>query len=202
MQHYTTYHYGDQGICDHGWGCSYRNAQTVASAMGQPVPTLPKMLCFFGLTAPAYGGGSRLWIEPPQVAKVLRAQCGIQSKTLVFAPSRGGLLAFERRRMLRSKLSDFDINIENNSMHLFEQLDQHFKETGGLPAIIDDGIYSFVLAPGRSKGHPQTYTLIDPHVGRGREGCVRAFWKNDLLLREGWMVLLPTQTKKKSNKMI
>ena len=78
-------------------------------------------------------------------------------------------------------------------------LDQHFKETGGLPAIIDDGICSFVLAPGRSK-FPEAYTLIDPHVGRGREGSVRAFGKNDLMLREGWMVLLPTQIKNKKKK--
>ena len=28
---YTTFHYGDNGINDAGWGCSYRNIQTIIS---------------------------------------------------------------------------------------------------------------------------------------------------------------------------
>ena len=65
---YTTYHYGDCGVVDHGWGCSYRNAQTLVSALGiEPVPTMQDMLSVYGLSLPKGGRGKRyLWIEPPQ----------------------------------------------------------------------------------------------------------------------------------------
>lgn len=183
-----TYHYGDQGICDHGWGCSYRNAQTVASAMRAGVPTLPKMLSLFNLEKVYQHGGKRLWIEPPQVARVLRVLCGIDCTTLVFARSKGGLRAFEGRYMLRSTLDDFDSQLEGDREKLLSRLRKHFKDSDGLPVIIDDGICSFVLVPG---GEPNSLLLVDPHVERGQKACVRPFQPEELFTKLGWMILFP-----------
>lgn len=186
---YPTYHYGDQNIADQGWGCSYRNAQTLASALGaKKVPTLPDILSLFGLSLPKKGdtGGQELWIEPPQVAKTMRSLCGIDSTTLVHARS---LRDFERDWMLKSKLADFDACIENRPSVLLARIDKHFEETKGLPIIIDDGIFSYVLAPGKDL---LLYTLIDPHVCRGATGYVRELKKDNLLNpNAGWMVLFP-----------
>lgn len=190
---YTTYHYGDQDIADHGWGCSYRNIQTLSSAFGcKQVPTIPDLLSFFDLSLPKHGarGGKDLWIEPPQVARALRSLCKIQSTTLVHAPS---LKDFEQMFMLRSTLKDFDARLENQPSDLVARIDQHFKVTQGLPIIIDDGICSYVLAPGEGS----YYTMIDPHVLRGASGCVRKFKRENLLSeRSGWMLLFPERKKK------
>lgn len=183
-----TYHYGDQGICDHGWGCSYRNAQTVASAMRAGVPTLPEMLSLFNLEKVYQHGGKRLWIEPPQVARVLRVLCSVDCTTLVFARSKGGLREFERRYMLRSTLDDFDSQLEGDREKLLSRVRKHFKDSDGLPVIIDDGIYSFVLIPGTG---PDALLLVDPHVERGLKACVRPFQPEELFTKSGWMILFP-----------
>ena len=46
---------------DHGWGCSYRNAQTVAAAMGKAVPSMKDLLGVFDLQKVA--PGRKRWIE-------------------------------------------------------------------------------------------------------------------------------------------
>lgn len=187
-----SYHYGDQGVQDHGWGCSYRNAQTVASYMRATVPSLPDMLSIFNLEKVYKHGGKRLWIEPPQVAHVLRVLSRIDSTTLVFARTKGGLRMFEKHGMVRSTLEDFDNQLEGEYDQLLTRLHKHFKESDGLPIIIDNGVCSFVLIPGTK---PNTMILVDPHIERGQKGCVRVFRPDELFNEWGWMILFPRKSK-------
>lgn len=181
---YTTYHYGDCDVVDHGWGCSYRNAQTLSSALKiDPVPTVQEMLAVYGLSLPTGGRGKRyLWIEPPQVKHILYKLRGIRCHTLLFTQQD------QLFRMLRSTPSDFDRQVTTKE-DLLTSVDKHFVDTGGLPVIIDDSIYSYAIAPNSKKDR---YTLIDPHVSRGKRGSVRVLTKNEFVSRPGWMLLFPT----------
>lgn len=184
---FTTYHYGDNGVRDHGWGCSYRNAQTLASALHvKPIPTLKQMLSVYGLAFPKGGRDKRhLWIEPPQVRTILWKLCGVRSDAVLY--TREDPKQFESTKMLRSKLSDF-VEHFNDASSLLQRLDQHFADSGGLPVIVDDAIYSYMLVPHRAK---DKYTLIDPHVGRGKRGSIRVLSKTDFVAKSGWMMLFP-----------
>ena len=187
---YRTYHYGDDGVKDHGWGCSYRNAQTVASAMGLPVPSMEQMLGCFGLKANVRPK-RRLWIEPKQVGAMLEMlNANIRCTHVVFSSK--GLRTFSKR-FLRTSLDEYtpEEQIDKDGAELVRRLDAHFARSNGLPAIIDDGIYSYILIPGKAPG---AYRVVDPHVGRKRPlRCMKA---SDLARAPGWMILLPSSTKK------
>ena len=179
---YNTYHYGDQGFNDYGWGCSYRNAQTVASALGHEVPTMEDLLGVYGLDRRKLAA-RKLWIEPPQVAFMLERLRGIRGSLAVYASE--SLRQFEKG-MLRTKVTDFPHTIEADPEGLLSFLDKHFVSSGGLPVIIDDAVYSYLLLP-----HPRDrwYTLVDPHVKK--KYSVRVMRSEELVSSRGWMMYLP-----------
>lgn len=188
MINFKTYYYGSGGVMDHGWGCSYRNAQTVAAAMGKAVPSMKDLLGVFDLQKVA--PGRKRWIEPLQVGVLLRKLCDIHSTHVVYA--RNSLKDFEIRRMLRSKVRNYRPNdrIEADGARFVARLERHFRESGGLPAVIDDGFYSYVLLPHSDDG---AFTLVDPHVPprSTRADHIRRITAGELRRTMGWMVLLP-----------
>eukprot|EP00404_Azadinium_spinosum_P006066 CAMPEP_0180439696 /NCGR_PEP_ID=MMETSP1036_2-20121128/12722_1 /TAXON_ID=632150 /ORGANISM="Azadinium spinosum, Strain 3D9" /LENGTH=224 /DNA_ID=CAMNT_0022445845 /DNA_START=1 /DNA_END=672 /DNA_ORIENTATION=- len=69
------YRYHSDGVWDDlGWGCVYRNTQTILRAMGKPVPALPDLTKAMGngdAWAHTPGLGCH-WVEPHDVAEYLR----------------------------------------------------------------------------------------------------------------------------------
>ena len=186
---YTTYHYGDQN-CRPAGAFLPKYSNPILGLWVHTGTDIPDMLSF--------------WLEPPktrhrcikvcgsapQAANALRSLC----KSVHNAGARASLKHFEQMFMLRSTLKDFDA-LENQPSVLVARIDQHFKETQGLPIIIDDVCSLFW----RLKG--SYYTLIDPHVLRGSTGCVRKFNRENLLSkRSGWMLLFPERKKIKKSK--
>ena len=153
--------------------------------MGAKVPTMTELLKVFNLKVDPYGCGKRkLWIEPLQVAVMLQRLCNIRGRLAVYASK-----SFEQfeKSMLRNKVKDYPHKIkEGDGEGLLSFLDEHFVSSGGLPAIIDDGIQSYILLPHTRE---RWYTLVDPHVKR--KYSVRSIRPEELMTKTGWMIYVP-----------
>merc|ERR1712205_135402 len=100
------YAYGDGDENDHGWGCSYRNVQTILGASGKTPPKLSSMVevqkshlkefgyvgnflpskyvhCLLVKRAESFIGR---WIEPHQAGCYLEQEFGLQTSEALFAP--------------------------------------------------------------------------------------------------------------------
>jgi len=65
------YGYGDQGIDDSGYGCVYRNLQSLMSLFTKSIPTIPELRGLLGI--PFSRNARRMWIEPPEAEDLFRA---------------------------------------------------------------------------------------------------------------------------------
>lgn len=181
------YHYGIDGFPDDGWGCVYRNLQTVIGALGWPVPTMPTLLQYFGKQELFARGvrGSDIWIEPPDAARFLRTYADdvdVEEWLYLRRPEHA-------RRMLRYTPENpyGAARTTDDPRRMHRILAKHFA-AGGAPVIIDDGISSYALAGVDGDG----YAILDPHVhDAARAAQTRArrdFWRSPL-----WMMALPRQ---------
>ena len=104
------YYYGCDGYDDFGWGCVYRNTQTVLARGGVPVPTIPKMMQTLGV--PINRSHSRLmWIEPVDAKKLIPWT----TRLIAYAPDP----SLARPRMARTTWDDFDrVYASESDMHV------------------------------------------------------------------------------------
>ena len=91
------YHYGSQGIRDEGWGCVYRNIQTMRAMNNMTIPTISTMQADIGIDP--RGQGRALWIEPVDARRYFPPNNKLVLYTTAPNPE---------SYMLRTKLSDFD----------------------------------------------------------------------------------------------
>ena len=142
---YKTYHYGDNGINDNGWGCSYRNIQTIISSYKKYynpsviIPTLREILRFFKKNIQS-SKSRELWIEPYDIAKYLNF---FNNKLI------GDQYVYVTNDTDFSKILKTDVAfylndnlIINDFSKLYSIIKQHFKNTK-LPVVIDDGVFSY-----------------------------------------------------------
>lgn len=180
---FKTFYYGCDGVKDHGWGCSYRNLQTILSAYGRntTIPTIDELLMYFrnknvvrhNMIVPS------LWIEPQHIRMYLQEKHKFSGQHVLVAPMG---LASASKYLLKTKVDDFDVTYYNTKL-LMDEIHNYFeKET--LPIVIDNGIYSYCIHR-RGDG----YVLIDPHVEG--ENHVREIDVLKFLGNETWMVYLP-----------
>ena len=183
---FEVYHYGKCGLNDCGWGCTYRNMQSVVSALvasrggkGE-VPSMDELLGRAG-KAMCGGGSSRsLWLEPYAAGLILEGS-GLQCENVLFIQ--------EDSVLSRMQSTDIGVytkdggSILHDEADLVKKIKRHFGVCR-LPVIIDDGTFSYAVWTAGGDG---PLYLIDPHTTQA-EGAVREIpWSH--LSRKFWMVL-------------
>ena len=162
MINYKTYHYKDDGINDCGWGCSYRNIQTILSCYQKYydntiiIPKIQELVVYFDKNIEC-DNLNDLWIEPYDIYLYL----------LDFNPRFVGsnyLYIIQDTDISKMLKTNIMVYLDNNSIyHNFEHIYQlmliHFGKSR-LPIVIDDGTYSYCIV---IEDNQEIY-LIDPHM--------------------------------------
>ncbi len=168
------FRYGDGGENDHGWGCVYRNTQTVLREMGvETPPSIARMMAKLGISPSK--NQQEMWIEPPDANTFIQHVTGRRLSQVAYPSSR----SIDRISM-RYGGTDFEI-VEQS-----EQLESMIKdslEKHHIPIIIDDGIVSYVIL-GLSEGE---VVIGDPHVQRNNVRVLPA----EQFYSKAWMMLVP-----------
>jgi len=162
------YRYGSQGIDDHGWGCVYRNIQTIRKMSGMPVPSIEDIQRVSGID-PALSG-KNLWIEPKQA--------------MPFLPGYNTLNLYRTVQdvspyLLRTSISDFNHVFKTpaeTESFLLETLKKNKR------ILLDDSIQSYIL----TGIVDDTFVYIDPHVSKNN---VRSMSRAEFFRRPLWMML-------------
>ena len=162
------YHYGSQGINDHGWGCVYRNIQTIRKLSGMSVPSIEDIQTASGID-PALSG-SDLWIEPKQAIPFLPGYNTLNLYRAVTDVS---------PYLLRTSMTDFN--------HVFQTPAETesflLKSLGNNKRVLlDDSIQSYIL----TGIVDDTFVFIDPHVAQNN---VRSMTRTEFFRRPLWMML-------------
>lgn len=169
------YAYGDGNEQDQGWGCSYRNIQTILGASGTEPPKLATMVEVQESNLKDFGYvGSFLpsrWIEPHQCGEYLRKYHDKITCEALLAP-----LGSSVRNCLRHTEPTVYAKPGNTKYSSLQQLSQHLCEHFGgencLPAIADDGTYSYCIL-----GADDSQVLVgDPHRWSGTQ-LVKPKWR-------------------------
>ena len=160
---YKTYHYGDNGINDNGWGCSYRNIQTIISCYKRyynpsiTTPTLSEILVFFKKKIKS-SKSRELWIEPYDISRYLNFfDNKIIGNHYVYVTNDNDF-----SKILKTDVTFYlnDNLIINDFSQLYSIIKQHFKNTK-LPVVIDDGVFSYCFT--LDNNNTDVILLIDPH---------------------------------------
>ena len=159
--YYKTFHYGDDGINDHGWGCSYRNIQTIISCYKKyynknaEIPKIQDILTFFKKNIDI-NNLKDLWIEPYHISVYLNFfDKKISGNHYVYVTDDNDFSKILKTDILFYLDNNLVINDFNDICCLIKK---HFKNTK-LPIIIDNGIYSYCFIIEENNN----ILLIDPH---------------------------------------
>ena len=184
---YKTYHYGDDNINDAGWGCSYRNLQTILACYKKyynnniEIPNIKKILSFYNKDINDNKYFTDIWIEPYQIYEYL---------TNFNKEFSGYNCLYVKNKNDMSKILKTDISIYTNNNSTYTNFDdiymliiEHFAETK-LPIVIDDGIFSycFILL------NDNEILLIDPHIQNDNNTINKPI---DYLKKSFWMYFFP-----------
>ena len=195
---YKTYHYKDDGLNDCGWGCSYRNIQTILSCYKHyylpetRIPLVQDIVAFFNKDISCQNM-TDLWIEPYHVWQYLSSiDTPIQGTNYIYLKDDKDV-----SKMLKTDITVYITNntIINDFDELQAKIQVHFQKNK-LPIIIDNGTYSYCLSRTQASSvtesdNNDSLVLIDPHTID--DNNVRPisidFLKNNL-----WMIFFPSIT--------
>tara|TARA_B100000161_G_C33525743_1_gene403442 strand:+ start:342 stop:911 length:570 start_codon:yes stop_codon:yes gene_type:complete len=159
---FKLYHYGMEDFDDTGFGCSYRNIQTLLSAYKKyydfsiNIPNIRELLEYFN---PDYLNKTKqkdLWIEPYHVSQYLFQNFNIDFVNTLYVTKDEDI-----NKILKTDVNVYLLNKtyhKNNFTELLNLFHKHFLKSK-LPIIIDNGIYSYCI-----KNIGDKVTLIDPHT--------------------------------------
>ncbi|ETO22645.1 hypothetical protein RFI_14547 [Reticulomyxa filosa] len=164
------YRYYSDGQNDYGWGCVYRNAQTLLEVMNITTPQLLELVEFFLDESVAKDVGSNslkaesrgLWIEPHDVEDYIHSH---------YADSIGTELESHKIKKKKTKKKKSEKQKEKevtypkivDSCEEIRQIIIKHLESVNLPILIDDGSYSYLISGIDFKN--EKYEIIDPHYG-------------------------------------
>ena len=189
---YKLFHYKIDNFDDCGFGCSYRNIQTILSAYllnnenKFEIPSIQSILYYF---FPNYKNMSKkkLWIEPVQVSKYLKEMYDLNTLNILYIINDADI-----ENMLNT---DVKYYIEKNTIYnsndfndLLNILLLHFKNSI-LPVIIDDGIYSYCLL--NIDINNNTINIADPHTVNSNNVLKNKDIK--FLQDKFWMICIPLE---------
>ena len=162
------YGYGDQGIDDSGYGCVYRNLQSLMSLFTKSIPTIPELRELLGI--PFSRNARRMWIEPPEAEELFRALVPhVPTKSVIYA---------------KHKTPRFDLYPHRNIYR--DPIDFHnFLCSSPFPVLVDNGQSSYlVLACDQGRA----YIIGDPHI-RDSARRIRRITRRDFYSAPLWMGL-------------
>lgn len=169
------YHYGKNDVNDYGWGCVYRNVQTIQSLNNLPVSSIATMQNEIGIDSTK--SGRDLWIEPVDTRRYFP-----WDETLALYTS----VANPESHMLRTRKSDFDQifeNAEKTKKFLLSCLDNKKR------VLIDDSISSYILTGIiEDDKSPSTYVYIDPHVSNAQRS-LKTMSEQEFFNHDLWMMI-------------
>ena len=162
------YKYGSQNYSDYGWGCVYRNIQSMRAFNNLPVPTIPEMQQTIGIDPS--GTGQQLWIEPVDARQYFPWETSFALYNNTTDPE---------SHLLRTKLDDFDtILTDKSSADKF--LHDCFSKNRRV--LLDDSLASYIL----TGIVDDTYVYIDPHV---QTDNIRTMSRDNFYNRNLWMMM-------------
>ena len=157
---YKIYRYGDDNINDSGWGCSYRNIQTILSCYKKyynkniDIPVIQEIVSFFKKNIDSENIRD-LWIEPLEVSTYLNFfDSNFKGKHIAYVINN-----HDFSKILKTDILFYFENerIVNDFNDVQSHICEHFKNTK-FPIIIDDGMYSYCFII-----ENDYILLIDPH---------------------------------------
>jgi len=186
----TSFHYGDQKFSDNGFGCSYRNLQTLLSFGNHEVPHIKNLLEYF---IPNYEKLIQqhkylpIWIEPFQVGQYLTNLFDWKCVNILYVIDDASTSSILKTDIL-IYLNDKTVLHQIETLHMLFL--RHFNTESPLPILIDDGTYSYLVL--NLDIVDNSVTIIDPHIMSSDKG-VKSHKKHiDFLRRNMWMIMLPT----------
>ncbi len=181
---YKIYRYGDDNINDSGWGCSYRNIQTILSCYKKyynkniDIPLIQEIVSFFKKNIDSENIRD-LWIEPLEVSTYLNFfDSNFKGKHIAYVINN-----HDFSKILKTDILFYFENerIVNDFKVVQSHICEHFKNTK-FPIIIDDGTYSYCFII-----ENDYILLIDPHR---KESNIQK--KNiDFLKNRFWLFYFP-----------
>lgn len=193
MIDYLIYHYCIDNFNDIGFGCSYRNIQTILSSYKKhyknniEIPNIRDILNYFNSDYQEKiikGKITDLWIEPFQISEYLKKHYKIKGENILYVTKDEDI-----SKILKTDISIYLSNtIYNKSTYnkLLDLINQHFNKSK-LPIVIDNGTYSYCLS--NPINDSENLILIDPHTTDSKNTTKI---KNKLLLKQSfWMIYLP-----------
>ena len=194
---YKLYHYNCNEVDDSGWGCVYRNVQTIISALNclmsiqkVNIPNIKDMLIYFGKEI--YGSGSSMWIEPYHAEKFISDYLKIYQKDII---TKQVLWLMNENSIIHIVQTPIEIYtaknneiLSGNEIKKFSILIREYSLTKKIPVLLDNGTYSYLgISQINQNGITQDY-IIDPHRTSSAKiiECVFEEW---LPKNECWMSL-------------
>lgn len=183
---YVLYHYKIDGFDDCGYGCSYRNIQTILSAYSNKknivIPKIEDILKYFNQNYKKMYH-KQLWIEPVQVSYYLTEMYDIKTENVLYIVN-----DYDTDKMLKTDIKDYMSNDRIYNVksfnNLLNKILKHF-ENSNLPIIIDDGTYSYCLLNIENNN----IIISDPHTTDSNNVLKK---KNlSVLYNNFWMICIP-----------
>tara|TARA_Y100000589_G_C26994775_1_gene564151 strand:- start:129 stop:707 length:579 start_codon:yes stop_codon:yes gene_type:complete len=190
MIDYLIYHYCIDDFNDVGFGCSYRNIQTILSAVKKyykndiSIPNVKSILKYFNNDYEKkikQGKTQELWIEPYHISEYLKNYYKIKGQNILYL--------LEDQDISKILKTDIFIYLSDSIYHksnfnkVLEIINEHFNKNK-IPIVIDNGVYSYCLTKIN-----ENFILIDPHTTNDDNATKiidEVFLKNSF-----WMVYLP-----------
>lgn len=193
MIDYLIYHYCIDNFNDVGFGCSYRNTQTILSSYKKnyknniEIPNIRDILNYFNSDYKekiTIGKVTDLWIEPFHVSEYLEKHYQIKGQNVLYVTKDEDI-----SKILKTDISIYLSNTiynKNTFSELIELINQHFNKSK-LPIIIDNGVYSYCLT--KFNDSSNEFILLDPHTTTNKD--TTKIIDTIFLQKCFWMLYLP-----------
>ena len=192
MIDYLVYHYCMDDFNDVGFGCSYRNTQTILSAVKKyykqdtRIPNVKEIFTYFNKDYQQKiikGKTNDLWIEPYQIYQYLKNIYKIKGRNLIYF-----IRDDDVTKILKTDITVYfpdSIFSKKDFYELLQILQNHFKKSK-LPIVIDNGVYSYCIAEIISN---HSILLLDPHTTQSDN--TNQIKSIEYLKDSFWMIYLP-----------
>ena len=187
---YRLYHYKDNNFNDIGFGCSYRNIQTILSCYKKHydnnirIPDVRELFFYFHTNYEEIiknGFSMDLWIEPYQISQYLSDKFKINAYNILYHINDN-----YRQHILNTRIDVYES--KTYSKHDIDIVSLLFKrhfERSRLPIVIDDGIYSYCICEIKN----DELTISDPHKTNDNEVLIKK--PMSFLWESFWMIYFP-----------
>ncbi len=178
------YYYNCDGYNDIGWGCVYRNLQTLISFINYKynlnynIPSINILLLFFNKQNII--NKQKLWIEPYHVGLWFNNyKEKFTYKHILYVKSDRSI-----ENILYTPIEIYTLN-NNKIINNLEEL-KHIINNINIPLIIDNGTYSYIL---ENIDINNNIILIDPHTTKLKNIKIKKNYYNFFNNYDCWMII-------------